>query len=167
MTFHVSTVKESQQGLYAPATFLFFSCVMAGFLFVWLVIPALQAGQRVTQGAVQPGCCDLFGLCASISCCLDVWAVSLIAPPWAHTVEAHPTKTFLHTLDSETSRCGKLPCKKADQVVTSPAPPEAGIPADPMEDVSFVIDSRPKKKGFFAMVGGKVPLLINHPPSIK
>ena len=47
MTLHVSTVKVSQQGLYAPATFLFFSCVVAGCLFVWLVKPALQVSESV------------------------------------------------------------------------------------------------------------------------
>ena len=45
MTFHVSTVKVSLQGVYAPATFL--SCVVAGFLFMRLVIPALQVCNSV------------------------------------------------------------------------------------------------------------------------
>ena len=47
MTFHVSTVKVSQQGWCAPATFLFFSCVVAGCLFVWLVTLALQLSDSV------------------------------------------------------------------------------------------------------------------------
>ena len=40
MTFHVNTVKVSQQGVYAPATF-FFSFVVTDCLFVWLVVLSL------------------------------------------------------------------------------------------------------------------------------
>ena len=47
MTFHVNTVKVSQQGVYAPATFLFFSCVVAGCFFLWLVMPVLQVSDSV------------------------------------------------------------------------------------------------------------------------
>ncbi len=47
MTFHVSIVKVSQHGVYAPATFLFFSYVVAGWLLVWLIRPASQLSDSV------------------------------------------------------------------------------------------------------------------------
>ena len=50
MTLHVSTVTASQQRVHSPAAFLFFSCVVAGCLFVWRFIPALQVSNSVLAG---------------------------------------------------------------------------------------------------------------------
>ncbi|KAA6428745.1 MAG: hypothetical protein FRX49_01620 [Trebouxia sp. A1-2] len=60
---------------------------------------------------------------------------------------------------------GKMPFKKAGRPAKFPVPPEAGRPAEPCDPVGNVspvhsasteLDSRPEKKGFFAMVGGKM-----------
>ncbi|DBB11174.1 TPA: hypothetical protein ACH3X3_006627 [Trebouxia sp. C0006] len=59
---------------------------------------------------------------------------------------------------------GKIPFRKADKVVTSPAPPDAGVPADRMETVPCATESSPKKKGFFAKVGGKMSFKKASPP---
>ncbi len=67
MTSHVTTVKVSQQEVYTPATFLFFSSVVvADCSSVWLVVPALYKCDSMlaclTCCVSPPGlisCCDL------------------------------------------------------------------------------------------------------------